>query len=47
MIGTVGVSYAHGGFAKGMPKKLVKVPLVEPIKFFELFDTSMFAEWKL
>ena len=38
---------AHGGFAKGIPKKLVKLPLVEPMKFFELCDTSMSVEWKL
>jgi hypothetical protein len=27
---------AYGGFAKGMPKKLDKLPLIEPMKSFEL-----------
>jgi hypothetical protein len=35
---------AYGGCAKGMPKKLVKLPLVEPIKSFELCNASMSIE---
>ena len=33
---------AYGGFAKGMPKKLVKPPLVEPEKFFGLRDVYQY-----
>jgi hypothetical protein len=40
------MSDAYGGFAKGMPKKLVKLPLVEPMKSFELCDASISTEWK-
>jgi hypothetical protein len=35
------ISDAYGGFAKGMPKKRVKLPLVEPMKSFELRDASI------
>ena len=34
----------YGGFAKGIPKKLVKLPLVEPVKFFQLRDPSVSAD---
>ena len=37
---------AYGGFAKGMPKKRVKLPLAEPMKFFESWDTSISAKQK-
>jgi hypothetical protein len=36
----------YGGFAKGIPKKLDKLPLVEPTKFFELRDGSISTERK-
>ena len=35
---------AYGGCAKGMPKKLVKLPLVEPMKSFGLRNASMSVE---
>lgn len=37
---------AYGGFAKGMPKKLVKLSLVEPMKSFGLCDASVSTEQK-
>ena len=40
------MSNAYGGFAKGMPKNLVKVPLAEPTKFFEVGDASIFIKWR-
>ena len=38
------MSEAYGGFAKGMPKNLVKVPLAEPTKFFEVGGASIFIK---
>ena len=40
------MSDAYGGFAKGMPKKLDKLPFVEPTKFFKLRDGSISTERK-
>jgi hypothetical protein len=37
---------AYGGCAKGIPKNLVKLPLAEPMKFFELSDASVSIQWK-
>ena len=39
-------SDAYGGFAKGMPKKLDKLPLVEPMKSFGLRYASISTEWE-
>ena len=39
------MSDTHGGFAKGIPKNLVKFPSVEPMKSFELRDALMCMKW--
>jgi hypothetical protein len=38
------ISDAYGGFAKGMPKNLVNVPLAEPTKFFGVEGASIFIK---
>ena len=35
---------AYGGFAKGMPKNIVKLPLVKPVKSLELRGASVSAD---